>query len=145
MACIQKCSEAIRGPLGIKESFDALWFPLNQAMLSPVGPIYFVLAPFFVAEITGTPISIHFIFILLILTFELSLAYPGSTAGNTVIFKTLGFSTDYIGLFSAYHVFVKNAATAYSMAFRMLEITEVAYITDNIDLTKCGKDGQGVE
>ena len=111
-------------------------------MLSPVGPIYFVLAPFFVAEITGTPISIHFIFILLILTFELSLAYPGNTAGNTVIFKSLGLSTDYIGLFSAYNVFIKNAAAAYSMTFRMLEITEAAYITDNIDQTKCGKDAE---
>lgn len=111
-------------------------------MLSPVGPIYFVLAPFFVAEITGTPISIHFIFILLILSFQLSLAYPGNTAGNTVTFESLGLSTDYIGLFAAYNVFIKNAAAAYSMTFRMLEITEVAFATNNIDLTKCGKYAQ---
>ena len=39
----------------------------------------------------------------------------GITAGNTIVFKALGLSTDYVGLFSAYSVFIKNASAAYSV------------------------------
>lgn len=131
--------ETVEGPLGISKSFSSLWVPLNQAMLAPVGPIYYVLAPFFIAEITGTPVSIEFIFILLIMTVQLSLAYPGITAGNTIIFSALGLPTEYVGLFSVYSVFIKNASAAYGMLFRSLEVTEAAYKMDSIDMQQLSK------
>ena len=109
-------------------------------MLAPIGSISFVLAPFFVAEITGTPISVNFIFILLILSVQLSLAYPGIVAGNTIIFSAVGLSTDYVGMFSAYNVFIKNASAAFGITFRLLEITETDYDTDNIDIEKFSRD-----
>lgn len=126
--------ETVEGPLAISKTFSSLWVPLNQAMLAPVGPIYYVLAAFFIAEITGTPVSVQFFFILLILSVQLSLAYPGITAGNTIIFTALGLSTDFVGLFSVYSVFIKNASAAYGMLFRSLESTEAAYKTKNIDM-----------
>lgn len=131
--------ETVEGPLAIKKSFSSLWVPLNQAMLAPVGPIYYVLAPFFIAEITGTPVSIPFFFILLIMTVQLSLAYPGIVAGNTIIFSALGLSTDYVGLFSAYSVFIKNASAAYGMLFRTMEVTEAAYKMQCIDMQQLSK------
>ena len=134
---VKKCDETAKGPLGISKTFADLYGPLNQSMFSPIGPVYYVLAPFFVAEITGTPVSIQFMFILLILSVQLSLAYPGITAGSTIIFNALGLSTDYVGLFSAYSVFIKNASAAYSVTYRLLEITETSYVTESMDTEKC--------
>lgn len=125
--------DTINDVLEISPSLTSIWVPLNQAMLAPIAPIYYVLAPFFIAELTGTPVSISFLFVLLILCVQLSLAYPGSTAGNTIIFNALGLPADYVGLFSAYSVFIKNAAAAFGILFRLMEVTSFAYKTDNID------------
>lgn len=135
--------ETVEGPLAISKSLSSIWIPLNQAMLAPAGTIYYVLAPFFIAEITGTPVSIQFFLILLILCVQLSMAYPGITAGNTIIFSSLGLSTDYVGLFSVYSVFIKNASAAYGILFRTLEVTEFAYKTDNIDMEQLMKPQAG--
>lgn len=137
IVAVKKLYDVSEGSLGISGSFSSFWIPLNQSMLSPIGPIYYVLAPFFVAEITGTPVSIRFMFILLILSVQLAMAYPGIIAGNTIIFNALGLSTDYVGMFTAYSVFIKNASAAYGITYRLLEITEAAYRTDNIDMEKC--------
>ena len=139
IVAVKKFYEVTEGPLAISKPFASLWVPLNQSMLSPIGPIYYALAPFFVAKITGTPISLEALFILLILCVQLSLAYPGVTAGNTIIFHALGLSTDYVGMFSAYSIFIKNASAAYGIAYRALEITETAYATHNIDIEKCNQ------
>ena len=139
IVALKQFNETTDGPLGISKKFSSLWTPLNQAMLAPIGPVYYVLAPFFVAEITGTPVSISFLFILLLLSVQLSMAYPGIVAGNTIIFNALGLSTDYVGIFSAYSVFIKNASAAYGILFRELEITETAYSTENIDIELCNE------
>lgn len=131
--------ETVEGPLAISQSFSSLWVPLNQAMLAPAGLIYYVLAPFFIAEITGTPVSIPFLFILLLMSVQLALAYPGITAGNTIIFNALGLPVEYVGMFSVYSVFIKNASAAYGILFRSLEVTAVAYKTENIDLQQLCK------
>lgn len=140
IVALKKFTETVEGPIAISKNYSSLWTPLNQSMLAPIGSISFVLAPFFVAEITGTPISVNFIFVLLILSVQLSLAYPGIVAGNTIIFSAVGLSTDYVGMFSAYNVFIKNASAAFGITFRLLEITETAYDTDNIDIEKFSRD-----
>lgn len=132
LVSIKSMRDAIDGPLKIAKPFSTLWFPLNQAMLAPTGPIYFVMAAFFVAEITGTPVSLPFLFILLLMSMQLSLAYPGSTAGNTIIFNALGLPSDYVGLFSAFHVFTKNAVAGFRVMYRLLEVTDYAYKTKNV-------------
>lgn len=142
IAAVEKFTETAEGPVAISKNLTSLWIPLNQSMLSPIGPVYYVLAPFFVAEITGTPISVSFLFVLLLLSVQLSLAYPGIIAGDTIIFNALSLPTDYVGMFSAYSVFIKNASAAFGITFRMLEITESAYVTDNIDLEKFREDSE---
>lgn len=132
IAAIKKFYETAEEDLSITRSFTQLWFPMNQAMLSPVAPIYFVLGPCFITEITRTPVSIAFLFILYILTVQLSMAYPGGIAGLTILFNALMLPAEHVGLFSAYGVFTKNAAAAYGMLFRALEHTEIAYVTGNL-------------
>lgn len=134
IASLNKFYETADNELAIEKNLSSLWVPLNQAMLAPIGPIYYVMATFLVAEMTGTPVSVQFLFILFILTAQLALAYPGSIAGITILFNALGLSPDYIGMFSAYGVFIKNAASGFGMTFRLLELTELAYKTDNIHM-----------
>ena len=81
IAALKKFTETAEGPVAISKSHTSLWIPLNQSMLSPIGSISFVLAPFFVAEITGTPVSVNFIFILLI---HFMAATPGQSVMATL-------------------------------------------------------------
>lgn len=75
----------------------------------------------------------------MLLSVQLLMAYPGIIAGNTIVFNALGLSTDYIGLFSAYSVFIKNASPAYSITYRLLEVTESSYSAEAIDIEKCNE------
>ena len=49
-------------------------------------------------------------------------------------FSSLGLSMDYVGLFSLYNVFIRNAASAYGILFRTLELTEAAYRTNQLNI-----------
>ena len=126
-AVIEQFKEASRKDFGVDEKFLAFWFPMNQAMLTPTGAIGYVLAPFYVAELTGTTVSAGFLVILLIMTVQLSLASPGFTAGCTILFEALSLPAGYVGLFSAFGVFVRNSAVACETAFCMLENFEAAH------------------
>ena len=73
--------------------------------------------------------------ILMLLAVELSMASPGLTAGYTVIFQSLGMSAEYVGMFSAFSIVIKNCAAACGAAYKILEQIEAAYVTDNIDIS----------
>lgn len=132
-AVINQTNEMIEKDMGVAPAFLNLWVPLNQALLAPSCTAGYVIALFFAAELVGTPASMGFILILFMLTIELSLASPGLTAGWTILFHSLGLPTDYIGLLSAFRVATRNGESAYSIAFRILEVTEEAYETGNIN------------
>ena len=131
----QDTTEISEKELGINPDFSAFWIPMSEGMLDPTLTISLVLAPFLVADITGTPVTISFMLILMLLSVELSMASPGLTAGYTVIFQSLGMSAEYVGMFSAFSVVIKNCAAACSSAYKMLEHIEVAYVTNNIDMS----------
>ena len=57
-------------------------------------------------------------------------------------FTALGLPLEYVAMFSAYSLAIKNATSGYSTLIRMLEITEAAYNTDNIDLDKQNTAGE---
>jgi hypothetical protein len=82
---------------------------------------------------SGTPISFGFILILVILSVELSLACPGLTASLTIMFSSLGMSTDYVGFFSAYNVLIRNMQAGFAVTYRMLEHLEEAYVLNAVD------------
>lgn len=136
VAIVSNLYEISENDLSIPTGFTGLWIPLNQVMLAPIAPIYYILDPCFTAEITGMPVSITFLFMLFLLTVGLSLAYPGHIAGITIIFNALGLPSDYIGMFSAYSVLIKNAAAAFGTFYRFLELTDIAYATGNFDVKK---------
>ena len=136
VVALKRCNEIAVGDLGVKPGYVSLWIPLNQAMLSPATTIVLTLAPFLVAEMSGMHISLGFLLVLVILAVELSMASPGLTAAWTIMFSSLGMSTDYVGFFSAYGVFVKNFTAAFGVTYRMLEQTEAAYVMDAIDEDK---------
>ena len=130
-----KIKEISEKELGINPEFSAFWIPMSNGMLDPTLTISLVLAPFLVADITGTPVSISFMLILMLLAVELSMASPGLTAGYTVIFQSLGMSAEYVGMFSAFSIVIKNCAAACGAAYKILEEIEAAYVTDNIDIS----------
>lgn len=141
VVAVKRCNEIAVEDLGVKPGFASLWLPLNQAMLSPSSSIVLTLAPFLVAEMSGMHISLGFLLVLVILSVELSMASPGLTAGWTIVFSSLGMSTDYVGFFSAYGVFLRNVNAAFGVTYRMLEQTEAAYVMDAVDEEKMREEG----
>ncbi len=127
---IRNCYQ-ISEDLGIDRDFSSFWVPMNQAMLSPASAICYVIAAFFVAGLTGEGISMGFLAVLFVMTVEMSMASPGLTTGWTILLPSLGFPVDYVGLLSAYKLFVKNSLAAYGVGFGFLEETEAAYVMDS--------------
>ena len=125
--------------LGIDRDYTSFWVPMSDGMLDPSLTISFVLAPFLVADITGTPVSFSFLLILMLLAVELSMASPGLTAGYTLIFQSLGMSADYVGMFSVFSIVIKNCAAACGAAYKILEHIESAYVTEHIDMSVFNK------
>ena len=142
MGIVNDFNDTVEEKIGISHKFSSLWFPLNQTVLTPKGPVTLILSAFFAAQLTGTPVSVEFVFILFLLTVQISLAYPGSVAANTIIFTALGLPLEYVGMFSAYGLATKNASIGFNTLMRFLEITEAAYKTDCIDLDKQNTAGQ---
>ncbi len=137
--------EMSREELGIDPAFSSLWIPLSNGMLDASSTMFFVLAPFFVAELTGMHISVAFLFIVLLLAVELSMANPGLTAGYTIIFQALSMSAEHVGMFSAFSVVIRNFSAAICMAYRILEHIEVAWKTGHIDMSCFDKEADSQE
>ena len=134
-SAFKMCFEVSEKDLGINPIFSNFWIPLSNGMLDPTCTMFFALAPYFVAELTGTSISISFILIVIILSIELSMASPGLIAGYAIIFPALGMSAEYVGLFSAFSIVTRNFSAGCCTAYRMFEQIEAACKTGNIDMS----------
>ena len=128
-------AEISESELGIDPEYSAFWIPMSDGMLDPTLTISFVLAPFLVADISGTPVSFSFMLVVMLLAAELSMASPGLTAGYTLIFQSLGMSAEYVGMFTVFSIVIKNCAAACGAAYKILELIESAYVTGNIDMS----------
>lgn len=76
----------------------------------------------------------------MLLAVELSMASPGLTAGYAIIFQALGMSAEYVGMFSAFSVVIRNCSAAVCTAYRILEHIEIAWKTGNIDMSYFEKE-----
>ena len=85
------------------------------------------------ASITGEPISLEFIFVMLIIVLELSLASPGTTSGWTIMFKSMNMTTEYVGALTTYRLFTNNIEAACTFSYNMFESLESAYRLGQIE------------
>ena len=113
--------------LHIKPEFSSLWVSMNSALMSLKTTITLITAAMLAAEMCGVSINPSFILILLVVTFELSLASPGVINAMTTLFGILGISTDLVGIFVIYRVFTINYMTACTMTYNMFEELEAAH------------------
>ncbi len=125
--------EISKNKLHIKPEFSSLWVPMSTAMMSLKTTVNVVLATVMVADMQGTPISLSFLFVLIILTVEMSLASPGTVGSWVVAFEAFSMPSNYVGMFSTYRILTANFATAVVIAYEMLEQTEAAYKMNSID------------
>lgn len=126
-APLKKFYDISEGELGIKREFTSFWIPMCSAMLSPKTTINVVIATFMVAEMTGIAISNSFILILILITLELSIATPGSTAAWAIMFETLSMPTSYVGYFTVYRMFTNNYFAGCTIVYDGLEEYEAAH------------------
>ena len=63
------------------------------------------------------------------------MAAPGLTAGYIIIFRALGMSVEYAGMFSAFSVVTRNCSDACCTAYKIFEQIEMAQKTENIDMS----------
>lgn len=112
---------------GIKPEFSSFWRPMCSAMMSIKTAINVIIATFMVAELADVPISTSFLLALIIMTLELSLASPGTTSAWTIVFESLALPTGYVGLLTAYRLFVENYSAASTVTYNMMEEYEAAY------------------
>lgn len=133
---LKKARDIMEEDFGVKPKFNSFWTPMCSAMLSPKTTVNVVIAAFMMAAITGTPVSLSFLVILVIVTLELSIASPGTASAWTIIFGTLGMPTSYVGLFSAYRLLTVNYSSACTEAYYLLEDVEAAYKLGGIKETK---------
>ncbi len=125
--------EISKNKLHIKPEFSSLWVPMSTAMMSLKTTVNVVLATVMVAYLQETPISLSFLFVLIILTLEMSLASPGTVGSWVVAFEAFSMPSSYVGMFSTYRILTANYATAVVVAYEMLEQTEAAYRMNAID------------
>ena len=128
--------ELCENELGISHDFTSFWIPLSQAMLSPRATLNFVIPPFLILQFVGAPISLPFLVVLVIVVLELSIADPGTAAGWTVLFASLGLSSDFVGLFLAFELLTANYNAAYGALQMGLEAIESAACFDAIDMDR---------
>ena len=100
---------------------------MNSALMSLKTTITLITAEMLAAEMCGVSITPSFILILVVVTFELSLASPGVINAMTTLFGILGISTDLVGIFIIYRVFTINYMTACTMTYNMFEELEAAH------------------
>ena len=131
-APIKKAYEVSEADFNIKSEFTSFWIPMCCAMLSPKTAINVVIATFMVAEMTGVAISTSFLFVLILVTLELSMASPGTNSAWTIVFATLSLPTEYVGLFTVYRLLTANFGAGCTEAYLMLEEVEAAYRLNGI-------------
>lgn len=130
---LPRISEISEKDLHIKPEFTSFWLPLTNSMMSLKTTVNVVLAALMMAEMQGVGFSISFLFVLLILAVEMSLASPGTIGSWVITFEALSMPTSYVGLFSTYRILTVNYATAVVVAFDMLEQYEAAKKMDALD------------
>ena len=117
----------------IKDSYSYFWIPMCSAMFSLKTTVNLVVSAFMMASITGEPISLEFIFVMLIIVLELSLASPGTTSGWTIMFKSMNMTTEYVGALTTYRLFTNNIEAACTFSYNMFESLESAYRLGQIE------------
>lgn len=127
---LKKVYELSEEEFGISREFTSFWIPMCSALLSPKTTVNVIIATFMVAELTGIEISNSFVLVLILVTLELSLASPGTTAAWAIMFETLSMPTAYVGFFTLYRVFTNNFNAACTEAYCMLEEVEAAHKLD---------------
>lgn len=135
-AMIKQEYEISEKELGIKPEFSSFWIPMSQAMLNPRSTLMLIIPPFLILKDMGMPITGSFLFLLITLVLELSIANPGTTGGWTILFASLAFPNDYVGMFMTYKLACANYEAAYGAMQAGLEQIEVAYRCGAIDLEK---------
>ena len=100
---------------------------MASSMLGIKTALYLVTATLMTAEISGMALTTSFLFALILVTMELSLANPGAASAWTTMFTVLGLSTDYVGLFSMYRVLTENYCVGVTAAYSMIEQYEAAH------------------
>ena len=106
---------------------------MGSALLALKTTVNVVVATIMMTEILGLSITLSFLFVLVLLTTEMSLASPGTTGSWVIAFEAFSMPTSYVGLFTTYRVFTVNYATGAVIAYQMLEQVEAAYKMDAID------------
>ena len=101
-------------------------------MLALQTAVNVVLAVMMMTDILKIPISISFLFVPVILTLEMSLASPGTTACWVISFEAFSIPTSYVGIFSTCRIFANNYSSFVEVAVSMLEEYEVACKMDAI-------------
>ena len=116
-----------RKDMHIKPEYSSFFIPMSSAMLGIKTTVNVIIATFMMTEILGIPISLSFLFMLIILTMELSLASPGSTGSWLIVFEAFSIPSSNVGLFSTYKLFTDNYATGVVEAYDIFEQYEAAY------------------
>ena len=111
---------------GIKKHFSSFWIPMCSAMLCLKSTVNVVAACIMMTQIMGMPISTTFLFVLLILTFEMTIASPGTVSSWVIAFEALSLPTSYVGLFSTYRILYNNYSSAAVVAYSLCEELEAA-------------------
>lgn len=117
----------------IKDSYSYFWIPMCSAMFSLKTTVNLVVAAFMMASITGELISLSFIFVMIIIVLELSLASPGTTSGWTIMLKSMNMTTEYVGALTTYRLFTNNIEAACTFSYNMFESLESAYRLGQIE------------
>ncbi len=126
-APVKQAYEVSKDEFNIKPGFVSFWFPMCCAMLNPYVAVNLVLGTMMAANLTGLSTTTSFLFVMIILVLELSLATPGTTAGWVIMLESFSMPTDCVGLFSAYRLFTQNYASGVTFAYDMFEEVEMAY------------------
>ena len=132
--------EHSRDELGIDPSFSDFWIPMSHAMFKPRTTIHLVIPPFLIAKAMGMPISQTFLFVLIIMVLELSIASSGITGAWTILFAALGLHMEYVGLYVIYKVFTTNIACGGCEFYYTLEQIEASCVLETIDRSCYGGD-----
>ncbi len=129
-AALPQIYEISRDKLNIKPEFTSFWIPLYSAITSLKTTVNVVLGVIMMSQLMGSPISLSFLIVLVILTTEMSLASPGTVGSWVIAFEAFSMPAGQVGLLSTYRMLTANFATGVVMAYQMLEEVEAAYKLD---------------
>ena len=122
--------------LGITPVFSSFWIPMSQAMFNPRQTVSMLVPPILILKYMGTPISMPFLVVYILLVLELSIANPGTAGGWTILFAALNLPAHYVGTFMLYKLFTSNYNAAFGALEMGLEQITMAHKQGEIDLEK---------